>query len=459
MVRLYCKPLYKVLLVLLGLPTFVLALASWMTGKKRVDQESAALRGGILQKLEQEGVPQQIRSDVERSFQKRNEFFGHSHTAAEIDKQAQKDLDAIVEEQLVAKLAVKGVKRQSLLSHLLELLERPGILAFSVITSLPMYLLLLICYNPFVRYAFERIVMMVFVVFGVILVVFTILHASPMDPAVNILGEMATEQQIADFDRVYGLDQPYLTQLVTQFKKFITFDLGNSYSGNEVVVEALMRKFPVTLKLAFFALLISVVIALPVGIISAIRPYTAYDYVCMFFALVGLSVPAFWFGMIMILIFSINLGWLPASFDMGNPLSYVMPSIVMGTNLAASLTRMTRSSVLEVINQDYIVTARAKGLNERTVIVRHALSNAMIPIVTIIGLQFGNMLGGSAVTEKVFNIKGIGSYIIEKQFLPDIPIILSGVVYVAVIISVVNLVVDLLYAALDPRIKSKIKNQ
>lgn len=222
---------------------------------------------------------------------------------------------------------------------------------------------------------------------------------------------------------------------------------------------AIMRKFPVTVEMTVYAFLIAVVIALPIGIISAVKPNTAFDYVFMFIALVGLSLPTFWFGMIMILNFSINSHILPASYIEGNKLSLLMPALVAGTHLAASLARNTRSALLEVLNQDYIVTARAKGLSNLRVIIKHGLGNAMIPIVTVAGLQFGGGLGGSAVIEKVFNVKGIGSYVVDKQFLPDIPAILGGVVYVSIVISLVNLAVDLLYVWLDPRIKSRLKSQ
>lgn len=178
----------------------------------------------------------------------------------------------------------------------------------------------------------------------------------------------------------------------------------------------------------------------------------------MLLVLIGLSIPDFWQGLVAILNFSIKVNWLPATYNPDNWLSLINPAIVLGTGLAASVARMTRSSTLEVIHQDYIVTAKAKGLSERKVILKHALGNALIPIVTVIGLQFGGMLGGAAVTEKVFNINGIGSYIVDKQFIPDIPGILAGVIYVAVTISLVNLLVDLLYAFLDPRIRSKMRD-
>ncbi|MGL5752540.1 MAG: ABC transporter permease, partial [Paraclostridium sp.] len=293
---------------------------------------------------------------------------------------------------------------------------------------------------------------------GVTFLVFTILHASPLDPAINILGQGATPDQIKEFNAVYGLDQPYIVQLFNSFKGLLTFDLGQSFAGNEEVFVAIARKFPVTLSVTFVSLLVAVILAIPAGIISAIKPYSAYDYTFMLIALIGLSIPNFWLGLILILKFSIEMGLLPATYVVGNASSMIMPAIVLGTSLAASIARMTRSSMLEVVKQDYMTTARAKGLSEKRVVLKHALGNAMIPIVTVIGLQFGGMLGGSAVTEKVFNINGIGSYIVDKQFIPDIPIVLAGVVYVAIIISIVNLLVDILYSFLDPRIKSKMKS-
>jgi peptide/nickel transport system permease protein len=199
------------------------------------------------------------------------------------------------------------------------------------------------------------------------------------------------------------------------------------------------------------------VIALPIGIISAIKPNSWFDYTFMFIALIGLSIPNFWQGLIFILNFSIKMQWLPATFNPQNWLSMIMPVIVLGTGLTAAVARMTRSSTLEVIHEDYVMTARAKGLSERQVMLKHALRNALIPIITVVGLQFGAMLGGAAVTEKVFNISGLGSYIVDKQFVPDIPSIMGGVIYTAITISIVNVVVDLFYAFIDPRVRSKMK--
>lgn len=354
--------------------------------------------------------------------------------------------------------AEKHPARQSFIQFLCRALDNKVLLALSIITSFPMYILLLIFANPYSRYIFERLIMMIFVAFGVVFVVFTILHFASSNPAANVLGETATQEKIDAFNKVYGLDQPYIVQLFNNLKNLATFNLGNSYTGNEDVMAAILRKFPITLEMTIYAFLIAVIISIPLGILSAVKANSAVDYVFMFIALVGLSLPAFWLGMLLILQFAINTHLLPASYMEGNKLSLLLPAIVAGVHLAASLARNTRSALLEVLNQDYIVTAKAKGLSNARVIVKHALGNAMIPIVTVAGLQFGGSLGGSAIIEKVFNIKGIGSYIIDKQFLPDIPAILGGVVYVSIVISLVNLAVDLLYVALDPRIKSRLKS-
>jgi peptide/nickel transport system permease protein len=202
----------------------------------------------------------------------------------------------------------------------------------------------------------------------------------------------------------------------------------------------------------------AIVLAIPVGMISAAKPNSFWDYTFMFVALIGLSIPNFWQGLVFILNFSIKWHILPATYSPDDWLSIIMPVVVLGTGLTASIARMTRSSILEVINEEYIVTAKAKGLKPSRVFINHALRNAIIPIITIIGLQFGGMLGGAAVTEKVFNISGLGSYIVDKQFIPDIPSILGGVVYIAITISLVNLAVDILYAFLNPRIRSQMKN-
>lgn len=332
----------------------------------------------------------------------------------------------------------------------------PGMICF-VVLGLPAFLFLLVMGNPFARYTFQRVALMAFVIIGVTFLVFTILYISPMDAAYNILGQLAKPEAIEEFNKSYGLDQPYLVQLWEALKGIVTLQPGKSFLGGEDVITMIVKRLPITMELTFASLLLAVAMAVPAGILSALRPYSVADYVVMIITLIGLSMPSFWMGLLLIYSCSIELGILPVSYTPGNWLSLVMPVIVLGTGMAANVARTTRSSLLEVLSQDYIVTAKAKGLGYWKVILRHALGNAMIPIVTVVGLQFGSMMSGATVVEKVFNINGLGFMLVERQFIPDVPVVLAGVVYISLAVSVVNLVVDLIYAFLDPRIKAKIK--
>ncbi len=458
--KMYKRPFYKLLLFVLGVLSLPFVLFKYFADKK--ENKYDKFKSDIAQRLIDGGVKNKILKETEEQLKNKQSFFKKQLSEDEFKKQVHKNADKkfneLVANELVAESKKKGISNVTLSGTFVKLFKNKAFLAVSIVISLPMYLLILIYSNPYAKYIFERLLMMVFVIFGVTWLVFTILYLSPMDPAMNVLGQTATTEQIEQFNKINGLDRPYYVQLFDTFKNLFTFKLGNSYVGNEDVLTAITRKFPITLQLTFTSLIIAVTIAIPAGIISAIKQYSSFDYIFMLLALLGLSIPTFWMGLILILNFSINMHILPATFILGNWKTLVMPSIVLGTSLAATVARMTRSSMLEVKNMDYIITARAKGLSERKVITRHILSNAMIPIVTVIGLQFGGMLGGAAVTEKVFNINGIGSFIVDKQFIPDIPIVLAGVVYVAVIISLVNLFVDIMYSFLDPRIKSKMKS-
>ena len=327
----------------------------------------------------------------------------------------------------------------------------------AMILAWPMLGLMMLYRLPLLRYIIERLFQMVFVIFGVTMIVFTLLYFSPSEPAVNILGVQATPQQIENFNLLHGLNDSYWLQLARTLKGVATFDFGYTYVGNELVIDALLRRFPVTLQLTFFSLAIALVIAIPAGIYAAVKANSLFDQFFMFLALIGLSIPTFWLGLIFIFNFAIENRWLPATYNPSNHWSLLMPAVVLGTSLAAAVARMTRGSTLEVIHEDYLLTARSKGLSNWRIIWRHIIPNALIPVVTVIGLQFGGMLGGSAVTEQVFNINGVGSYIVEKQFVPDIPAVLGGVIYIAIIVSIVNLIVDLLYAVLDPRIRTSLK--
>ncbi|WCF05992.1 ABC transporter permease [Paenibacillus thiaminolyticus] len=457
--KMLLNPSYKYAVLLLGLPVHLIVFIIYLI-RRRHDTYASA-REKIEADLLASGCKDRLRAEIEEQTLRKRAFFGQqaskTASAREIERWTEAEFRKTLTERTIAHLGQSGAARITYADTFASLLSQPLFFALSIILGFPMYLLILVYSNSYLKYIFERLIMSLFVIIGVAVLVFTLLHLSPLHPAANILGETATEEQIASFNKLYGLDQPYLVQLWNTMKGIATFDLGKSFSGNEEVTSAIAGKFPITLQLTVISLLLAVIIALPIGIISAARPNSFFDYTFIFIALIGLSIPNFWQGLIFILNFSIKLQWLPATYNPQNWLSMIMPVVVLGTGLTAAVARMTRSSTLEVIHEDYILTARAKGLSQRQVLLRHAVTNALIPVITVIGLQFGGMLGGAAVTEKVFNISGIGSYIVDKQFIPDIPSIMGGVVYTAITISLVNMLIDILYAFCDPRIRSKMK--
>ncbi|MDR6554795.1 ABC transporter permease [Paenibacillus qinlingensis] len=457
--KMLLHPTYRFLLLLVGAPLHLIVYSVYLYSKKH------SMHKVELDKLEQQwtssGYRDRLFEETKEQLERKHRFFGQTVAPEKLEREANQITAIKFKEALLSQLeaAQEGNNRSKVTyaDTFSQLIRNPAFLALSIIPGVLMYVLMFVYSNAYLKYIMERLVMTVFVIFGVAFLVFTILYLSPMNPAANIIGETATAEQIASFNKLYGLDQPYLVQLWDTFRGIITFDLGKSFAGNEVVTTSIAAKFPVTLTLTVISTIIAVLIALPIGLISATRPNSFVDYTFMLIALIGLSIPNFWQGLVLILNFSIKLHWLPATYNPQNALSMIMPIIVLGTGLTAAVARMTRSSTLEVIHEDYIITARAKGLSRRQVLWKHAVGNALIPIITVIGLQFGGMLGGAAVTEKVFNINGIGSYIVDKQFIPDIPAIMGGVVYTAITISIVNVIIDILYAFFDPRIRSKMK--
>ena len=305
------------------------------------------------------------------------------------------------------------------------------------------------------KYIFRRILSLIPVLIGVTFIVFSLLYLTPGDPARMVLGDQATEEAVTDFRIKEGLDDPFIVQFARYvYKAAFKGDIGRSYVTKRPVSDEILSAFPSTIKLAAFSVIIAICLGIPFGIISAIKQYSLFDSITMFFALVGLSMPVFWLGLLLILLFSVRLGWFPSSgFDTFSAM--VLPSVALSAQVIAIVTRMTRSSMLEVIRSDYIRTARAKGQTEGKVIWRHALGNALIPIVTIVGLQFGHLLGGAILTESIFSIPGVGRLMVEAIKMRDYPLVQGGVLYVAVAFSVVNLLVDLLYAFVDPRIKAQ----
>lgn len=313
------------------------------------------------------------------------------------------------------------------------------------------------------KYIIKRMVMLIPVIIGVTLIVFGIMDMSPGDPAQIILGSDASQETLELLREELGLNRPLVVRYFSYMGGLLRGDLGTSYKTGLSVASQIAEKLPNTLLLASASMVIATAIGIPFGIISAKKPYTALDNICMVIALVGLSAPAFWAGLVAVIVFALKLGWFPAA-GMGEGFfgmlrSLVLPACTVGISTAAVVTRQTRSSVLDVVNQDYIDTARAKGVKESVVTRRHMLKNALIPIITVAGLQYGVLLGGSVATETVFAWPGLGRFIIDSIKTKDIPAVMGSVIILAIISTIVNLAVDILYAFVDPRIKSQYKGR
>jgi len=291
------------------------------------------------------------------------------------------------------------------------------------------------------------------VLLGVTFLVFSIISLAPGDVATMILGQGATQESVAELRNDLGLDQPLLVQYGRYLGHLVQGDMGVSYATKKPVLDEIISRFPNTLTLAFFSILVSILISIPIGVISAVKQYSSFDNLGMIFALIGISMPSFWLGLILIIIFALTLGWFPSG-GADQLKSIVLPAITLGVASTASIARTTRSSMLEVIRQDYIRTAKAKGLGSNTVILKHALRNALIPTMTVIGLEFGELLGGAILTETVFSWPGIGRLMVESIQRKDTPMVLGCIIVFSVAFSVVNLLIDILYTFIDPRIKS-----
>ncbi len=296
---------------------------------------------------------------------------------------------------------------------------------------------------------------MIPVMLGVSLIVFSLLYFTPGDPVRNKLGTNASPEEVRKLREKMGLNDPFVVQY-GRYLKGIVFhgSLGESYITGDPVVTEIGSRVGATVKLAFLSTLVAILIGIPLGIISAIKQYSVFDHITMVFALIGLSMPVFWLGLLMILLFSVKLGWFPSSGFSGFK-HMVLPALALGSQSIAVLTRMTRSSMLETIRHDYIRTARAKGQREKKVIFRHALGNSLIPVITVVGIQFGQLMGGAVMTEIIFSIPGIGRLMIDSIKLRNAPVVLGCVLFVAVTFAIVNLIVDILYTYVDPRIKTQ----
>jgi ABC-type dipeptide/oligopeptide/nickel transport system permease component len=329
-------------------------------------------------------------------------------------------------------------------------------------------------------YIIKRLLQIIPVVLGVTLIAFSLIHLAPGDPVRTMLGQHATQQEIDDIRAKYGLDQPLYVQYFIWLSHVLQGDLGRSILSHEQVTTEIASRFPNTIELAIAAMIFAILIGVVAGIISATKQYSVADYTVMGIALFGISMPVFWLGIMLMMIFGVFLGWLPIggridlllpftritgfmvidSIITGNGTALIsvlrhliLPAIALGTIPMAIIARTTRSSMLEILRQDFIRTERAKGLSERKVIYKHAIRNAMVPVVTVIGLNFGLLLSGAILTETVFSWPGVGRLVVDSVYARDYPLVIGCILVFALVFVIVNLITDLLYTYIDPRIR------
>jgi peptide/nickel transport system permease protein len=330
------------------------------------------------------------------------------------------------------------------------------------------------------NYIIKRLLALIPILIGVAIIVFLIVHLIPGDPAQTMLGERASDEALAKLREDMGLNDPLPVQFWRYVKDLLRGDLGRSIMSNNPVSQELSKRFPATLELSFFAIVFAVFVGVPAGIFASINQNSWFDNLSMLVALMGVSMPIFWLGLMFIWLFAVELGWFPPSSRIGVGLEFtpitnlyvidsiiqlnfnalkdilhhlVLPAVALGTIPMAIIARMTRSSMLEVLKKDYIRTAYAKGLKKKMVIFKHALKNAMVPIITVVGLQFGVLLGGAVMTETIFSWPGLGKYLVDAIYARDFPIVQGGILFFAGVFVIVNLIVDLSYALVDPRIQ------
>jgi peptide/nickel transport system permease protein len=302
------------------------------------------------------------------------------------------------------------------------------------------------------KFLLQRLLIAIPTLLVVTFLVFLIVRFIPGDPAIILAGESASTQLVNDIRQEWGLDQPVLTQYVVYMQNLAQGNLGRSIASRQPVAWEITQRYPSTLTLACLAIVVATVLGLGFGTVAAMRPFTRWDYGSMILSLVGISTPIFWSGLIMILVFSVWLGVLPSG-GTGTPLHWVLPAVSLGFFDAGVIARQSRSALMEVLLTDYVRTARAKGLGQRAVVMGHAMKNAIIPVVTIIGMEFGRMLGGAILTESVFSLPGIGRFLVMAISQRDYPVIQGICLILASTFVLINLFVDILYGYLDPRIR------
>ncbi len=304
-----------------------------------------------------------------------------------------------------------------------------------------------------IQYIVRRFLQMIPIAFGILTLVFSLIHLIPGDPARQIAGENAREEDVRAIRKSLGLDQPLWTQYVSYVSHVVRGDFGRSFQTNELVSTQIRERYPATIQLAFGAMFVALLVAFPLGIVSAIYRNSWIDNVARFFALIGVSMPSFWFGPLLIIAFAINHEWFPVSGRDQGLRSLVLPSVTMGLALAAILTRMIRVSLAEELTQLYVTTAIAKGVTRAKAIFRHALKNALIPVITVLALQFGSLLTGAIITEQIFSWPGLGRLLLQSISNRDYPQVQASILVIALTYILVNFISDLLYGVVDPRIK------
>lgn len=304
------------------------------------------------------------------------------------------------------------------------------------------------------KYIMKRLLLMIPIILGVTFIVFTIMSLTPGNPGREMLGQLAPQEAVDRVNEELGHNKPFLVRYGLYIKNAIKGDFGTSYRTKQPVFQEILPRFPTTLLLAISSMVLATIIGISLGILSAVKQYSVIDTISTVMALVMASIPGFWLGLLMILLFSSKLGWLPSN-GIESIKGFIMPTIMLAIPTAAGILRLTRTTMLETVREDYIRTARAKGATEATVIWGHALKNALLPIITVVGMSFGVMLGGAIIAETVFSVPGLGMLTVTAIKTKDMPLVMATIIFLATMFVVIMLLVDLLYAFIDPRIKSR----
>lgn len=304
------------------------------------------------------------------------------------------------------------------------------------------------------RFVAKRILVIIPTLLGIVFIVFGIMALTPGDPAKVILGEKATPEAIEKLNKEMGLDKPFLVRYANYVLDLLRGDMGKSYRSGREVSKEILSRLPTTIRLTIGAIMVAVCLGIPLGILSAVKQYSFFDIAGTMTAMMAASIPAFWLALLFVLLFSLKLGWLPSN-GSDTFKHFILPSLSLAIPTAASLLRLTRTQMLETIRQDYIRTARAKGQVERKITFRHALKNALLPVVTVVGMEFGFLLGGAVICEQVYSINGLGTLIIDAIRMKDVPQVTGSALFLAFFFMLVMLVVDILYAYIDPRIRAR----